>query len=126
MGSITCPKCGGKGKLDVKCQKCDGKGTYEKGGGTVMCRECLGKGEHKDVDCTCQRTSGKVQCPDCKGKMWALQVAEPDLAKVATLKSCPACEGLGLPPVGIALPCPHCFGYGFTFVPAVDPKRTLK
>ncbi|HZN61748.1 MAG TPA: hypothetical protein VFC90_05025, partial [Planctomycetota bacterium] len=94
-GAIVCPKCGGDSKVDIKCQKCDGKGQFEKGGGMVMCRECLGKGVHKDVDCVCGRSSGKVQCPDCKGKMWAAQVADADISKIATLRDCRRCDGLG-------------------------------
>jgi hypothetical protein len=125
-GTITCPKCGGDSKLDIPCQKCDGKGSYEKGGGTVMCRECLGKGVHKDVDCTCGRSSGKVPCPDCKGKMWAAQLAAPDLEKVATTRPCRVCDGQGLPTVGLALTCPSCFGLGKMLVPVADPKKVLK
>ncbi|HEU4333210.1 MAG TPA: hypothetical protein VFT32_01830, partial [Candidatus Eisenbacteria bacterium] len=125
-GQITCPKCGGDGKMDVPCKRCEGKGQYEKGGGMVMCRECLGKGVHKDVDCACARTSGKLTCPDCKGKMWSPQVADADISKVAILKECEACNGFGLPPVGVALTCPTCFGFGKLLVPTADPKRTLK
>jgi hypothetical protein len=122
VGSITCPKCGGDGKMDVKCQKCDGKGTYEKGGGTVMCRECLGKGVHKDVDCACARTSGKITCTDCKGKMWATHVAGADLSMLASFKMCEPCSGYGLPPVGLALACPSCHGLGKTLGPPESKK----
>ncbi len=125
-GQITCPKCGGDGKLDVTCQRCEGKGTYEKGGGTVMCRECLGKGKHTDVPCSCARTSGKITCPDCKGKMWATQLAKADLSKVANVTACLTCNGRGLPPVGVALVCPTCFCLARIFVPAADPNKTLK
>jgi hypothetical protein len=125
-GSITCPKCGGDSKLDVPCSRCEGKGKYDKGGGTVMCRDCVGKGVHKDVDCSCARTSGKITCPDCKGKMWAAQLPNADIARVATLRDCRPCDGQGLPSAGVAVPCPACFGLGKILVPASDPKKTLR
>jgi hypothetical protein len=125
-GSIACPKCGGDRKLDIDCKRCEGTGRYEKGGGSVMCRECNGKGKFFDVSCTCMRTSGQVDCPDCKGKEWKSQVEKADVAMVATLNNCDTCRGLGLPPVGLALTCRSCFGLGKYLVPKADAKKTLK
>ena len=125
-GSIACPKCGGDRKLDVDCKRCEGTGRYEKGGGSVMCRECNGKGKFFDVSCTCMRTSGQVDCPDCKGKEWKPQVEKADLKMVATMNNCDTCRGQGLPPVGLALTCRSCFGLGKVLVPKVDPKKAIR
>jgi hypothetical protein len=125
-GRIPCPKCGGDGKADVKCPKCDGQGHFEKGGGTVMCSACNGKGVFRGVDCGCARTNNQVDCPDCKGKSWLPQLATPDLALLATLKECPHCRGFGMPPVGVAMTCGVCYGFGKVLVPTADPKKVLR
>ncbi len=75
-GVLTCPECGGFGKVDSgemePCRQCGGTGRYKKRmtDGFLPCTFCRGTG-HTAVSkrITCSRCKGKghIECPDCRG-----------------------------------------------------------
>jgi|GEM_PF-3463235 len=105
-GTVTCPRCGGRGELKEKsvCPTCNGKGTVAcqtcNGTGKLTCPLCGGQGRFRGawgrlrrVQCPRCNGTGKVDCLDCAGK-----------GRV----TCPTCKGK--PVTTKAGPCPVCNG----------------
>jgi hypothetical protein len=76
-GVVTCPECGGFGKVDSgekeTCPQCGGTGRYQKRmtAGTLPCTFCRGTGHtavSKRVLCKTCEGKGQIQCPECGGR----------------------------------------------------------
>lgn len=74
-GRITCPDCGGFGKVDTgqmePCPRCGGTGRYKKQmtAGEVNCPYCRGTGLGplaKRAPCSRCEGKGNIPCPDCQ------------------------------------------------------------
>ena len=129
-GAVTCPRCGGKGRLKEKnvCPTCEGKGTVEcqtcTGTGKTTCPLCGGRGLFRGawgylrrVQCPRCNGTGKVGCVDCGGKG---RITCPTCkGKPVTTKAgpCPVCNGRKV------VPCEACGGTGIAPLPKADEEQ---
>jgi hypothetical protein len=92
----------------MPCVRCDGKGR-------IRCVSCHGSG----ADCDrCE--DGDLKCPGCEGPR-----AAPALDAICAASPCRPCEGRGLLPKTVRLPCEECRGLGQKLAPKADPQKKL-
>jgi hypothetical protein len=92
----------------MPCIRCDGKGR-------LRCVACHGSG----AECgRCE--NGDLKCPGCEGPR-----AAPALDAICTASPCRPCEGRGLLPKTVRLPCEECRGLGQKLAPKADPQKKL-
>jgi hypothetical protein len=92
----------------MPCVRCDGQGR-------LRCVACHGLGDDCD---RCEE--GEQKCPGCEGPRSA-----PSLDDICRAAACGPCEGRGLLPGKLRLPCEECRGVGQKLVPKADPQKKL-
>ena len=112
---VKCQVCEGKGRVGAP-------GAVDKSQVTQKCRNCDGKAVFRDVRCPSCSGTGLNDCPSCLGSPWhdrGCSVKECRSGRVP----CPQCRGKGR----VEATCPSCQGKGRVGAPgAVDPSQVTQ